>query len=119
MIGIVDGERLRNNKKKKKIYRIVIDVASEKKEKKEMKYHEDKSSVGETIKEKENRDSRIDGAAVKEDCDCYQSEIFTKGILTEREKREKSERRRDREYVSRTRVARGENDIRARDSKAE
>ena len=49
-----------------------------KKKEKKIEYYEDESSVSETIKEKEDEGSRIDGAAVKRDCDYHQSKIFTK-----------------------------------------
>ena len=71
MIDVVGDGRLRNDEKKKRIRGIVVDVISGRKEKKEMRYYEDESSVSETIRGKKDKNNRIDDAAVKGDCDCY------------------------------------------------
>ena len=80
-----------------------------------MRHDEDKPSVDKIIREREDEDIRIDGAAVKERDHRHQSKVFKKKILAGRGRRGESERERDREYAGGSRIARDDNDIRARD----
>ena len=118
MIGIVDGEKLRENRKRRRVRGIVIDVASGGKWKKEVKHDEDEPSVDETIGRREDESIRIDDAAVERRGHRHQSKVFKKRILAGRGRRGESERGRDREHAGGSRIARDGNDIRAKDQGA-
>ena len=71
MIDVVDDRRLRENRKKERIYEIVIDIIGREKEKKKMRYDKNEPSVNETNKREKDKNDEIDDAIVKRYCHCY------------------------------------------------
>ena len=80
MIGVASSEKVKNNGKKERICRIMVDVASKRWGKTKMGHEADEPSNEKMDKQKKNEGDKIDNATMKGDCNCHQSKIFEKKI---------------------------------------
>ena len=78
-------------KKKRRICKIVVDVASRKWREKKVKYKTDGLSNEKMNKWRKNKSDRVDNIIVEKDCNCYQLKIFTKKVSMGQKKQRRSE----------------------------